>query len=210
MLFFNQKKGKQEETKKNTNQNPKILEVNLIRGEVRISFDWNKNISVLLSVLFITAAFITEIYFGLDWWGQQEALKAQTLNASITQVNSDISKIQGKANEALTYKDKSVEVSRLLANHIYWTNFFSWLEKNTLSTVQFDSFTGTTDGIYNLNATAFSYAEASWQVKSFLSDPIVKKAEVLQVTSGSDKTKGAGQSVNFSINLQVNPDIFKK
>ena len=209
MLFFNQKKGK-EETKKNTNQNPKILEVNLIRGEVKISFDWNKNMFVLVLVLLITAAFITEIYFGLDWWGQQEAIKAQSLDASITQVNSDISKIQSKANEALAYKDKSIQVSSLLANHIYWTNFLSWLEKNTLSTVQFDGFTGTTDGIYTLNAHAFSYAEASWQVKSFLSDPIVKKAEVLEVTSGSDKTKGAGSNVNFSITLQVNPTIFNK
>jgi hypothetical protein len=210
MLFFNQKKGKPTETKKNIAQNPKILDVNLIRGEVRIGFDWNKNILILLVVLLITAAFITEIYFGLDWWVGQEATKAQTLTASISQINSDIKKIQSKADEALVYKAKSVEVSRLLSSHIYWTNFFNWLEKNTLSTVQFDGFSGRTDGVYSLNAKALSYAEASWQVKSFLSDPIVKKAEVLQVNSISSKDKSSGVGVTFPINLELDPAIFKK
>jgi len=210
MLFFNQKKGKKEETKKNTNQNPKILEVNLIRGEVRISFDWNKNISILVMVLLITSAFITEIYFGLDWWGKQEALKAQSLTEGITKTTTDINKIQSKADEALTYKQKSIEVGMLLNKHIYWSNFFNWLEKNTLSTVKFEGFTGGTDGGYTLNANALSYSEASWQVKSFLSDPIVKKAEVFQVASAATKDKGAGSGVNFTINLEVNPDIFKK
>lgn len=210
MLFFNQKKNKQKEIKKNIAQNPRILDVNLIRGEVRIGFDWNKNILILLVVLLIIAAFITEIYFGLDWWVGQEAAKAQTLTASISQVNSDIKKIQSKADEALIYKAKSVEVSRLLSSHIYWTNFFNWLEKNTLSTVQFDGFSGGIDGVYSLNAKALSYAEASWQAKSFLSDPLVKKAEVLQVNSISAKEKGSSAGVTFPISLELNPAIFKK
>ena len=210
MLFFNQKKGKQEETKKNIDQNPKILEVNLIRGEVKISFDWNKNISILLVVLLITGAFLTEIYYGLDWWGQQEVAKAQVLKDSIDKVNIDISKIKSKADEALTYKDKSVEVSYLLSNHVYWSNFFNWLEKNTLSTVQFDGFSGKTDGIYNFGAKALSYAEASWQVKAFLNDPFVKKVEVTQVSSTASKEKGSGSGVSFGIHLEVDPKIFNK
>jgi hypothetical protein len=51
MLFFKPKKGQSEETKKDELQNPRILEVNLIKSEVKISFDWNKNISILMVAL---------------------------------------------------------------------------------------------------------------------------------------------------------------
>jgi len=212
MLFFKQKKNNQNEALKNALQNPKILEVNLIKGEVKIAFDWNKNISVLLLVLFITGVFIGEIYFGLDWWEKQETIKAQSLDSSISQVNSDISKIKSKADEALAYKDKSVEVSKLIDNHIYWTNFFNWLERNTLSTVKFDSFTGDTSGNYSLNASALSYAEVSWQVKAFLNDPIVKKVDVLTVDSimSKDKNKPTAQGVGFNLSFELDPKIFKK
>ncbi len=212
MLFFKPKKGKKEETKKNILQNPKILEVNLIKDEVKISFDWNKNISILMVVLFITGIFVAEIYFGLDWWEKQEVARAQTIENDILKVNRDISKIKGAADEALTYKDKSAELSRLLDEHIYWSNFFNWLEKNTLSTVKFDSFSGDTKGKYSLNAKALSYAEVSWQVKAFLNDPLVKKVDVLSVNSSLSKDKGktSDSGVNFSLGFELDPAIFKK
>jgi len=211
MLFFKSKKENQEKIQKNIFQNPKILEVNLIKDEVRISFDWNKNISVLLFVLFIAGFFIAEIYFGLDWWEKQEIAKAQSLNDNISQVNREISKIKATADEALAYKDKSVEVGRLLNEHVYWSNFFSWLEKNTLSTVKYDGFSGNTDGIYSLSAKAYSYAEVSWQVKALAKNEFVKNIEVLSVLSGkTGKLKTAESGVNFSLSFELNPDIFKK
>lgn len=212
MLFFKPKQGKKEEPKKNLLQNPKILEVNLIKDEVRISFDWNKNISILMVVLFITGIFVAEIYFGLDWWEKQEIARAQTLENDILKVNRDISKIKGTADAAITYKDKSLELTRLLNEHVYWSNFFNWLEKNTLSTVKFDSFGGNTEGKYSLNAKALSYAEVSWQVKAFLNDPFIKNVEVLSVNSAisKDKGKSAETGVNFSLTFELDPAVFKK
>ncbi len=212
MLSFKRKTGKNEEPKKNLLQNPKILEVNLIKDEVRISFDWRKNLSILLVVLFIAAAFITEIYFGLELWEQQENQKVETLEKNIIVVNRDISKIKATADEALSYKDKSIELSRLLNEHIYWTNFFNWIEKNTLSTVKFDAFSGDTKGVYSFSATALSYAEVSWQVKAFLNDPIVKKVDVSSVNASISKEKGkeANNGVTFSLSFELNPDVFKK
>ncbi|MEI6529758.1 MAG: hypothetical protein WCN88_05200 [Candidatus Falkowbacteria bacterium] len=212
MLFFKPKKGTKEETKKNLLQNPKILEVNLIKDEVKIAFDWNKNISILMVVLFIASIFVAEIYFGLDWWQKQELVEAQSIENDIIKVNRDISKIKGTADEALSYKNKSIEVGRLLDSHIYWSNFFNWLEKNTLSTVKFDSFGGSTNGLYSLSAKALSYAEVSWQVKAFLADPMVKKVEVLSVNSSlmNSKTKSLDAGVNFALSFELDPAIFKK
>lgn len=213
MLFFKRKKSnKKEEIKKNVLQNPKILEVNLIRDEVRISFDWNKNLSVLMAVLFVVGIFVVEIYFGLNVWEKQELVKIQALSDDITTLNREMSNIKSKADEALAFKDKSIELGRLLNEHIYWSNFFNWLEKNTLSTVKYDGFGGNTKGTYSLNAKALSYAEVSWQVKAFLNDPIVKKVEVLSVNSAlsKDKEKAGETGVSFSLSFELNPEVFKK
>jgi hypothetical protein len=213
MLFFKRKKSnKKEEIKKNILQNPKILEVNLIRDEVRISFDWNKNLSILMAVLFVVGIFVVEIYFGLNLWEKQELVKIQALSDDITTLNREMSNIKSKADEALAFKDKSIELGRLLNEHIYWSNFFNWLEKNTLSTVKYDGFSGNTNGTYSLNARALSYAEVSWQVKAFLNDPIVKKVEVLSVNSAlsKDKEKAGETGVSFSLSFELNPEVFKK
>lgn len=214
MLFLKRKKSsKKEEVKKNILQNPKILEVNLIRDEVRISFDWSKNISILTIVLFVVGVFIIEIYSGLNLWEKQELVKIQALNADTAKVNREISNIKDKADEALAFKDKSAELGKLLDKHVYWSNFFNWLEKNTLSTVKYDGFTGDTGGSYTLNAKALSYAEVSWQVKAFLADPIVKNVEVLNVNSSLSKDNRGQTSetgVTFSLNFTLDPEVFKK
>ena len=211
-MFFSKQKKIKIDLKKNLLQNPKILEVNLIKDEVRIGFDWNKNISILLLVLFIACIFIGEIYYGLDWWEKQESLRSQSLAADVAKVNSEINQIKTGSDAALVFKDKSNELGRLLNEHIYWSNFFSWLEKKTLSSVTYSNFTGDTKGVYALSAKASNYAEVSWQVKAFLDDKMTKKVEVLNVAlvSIKEKEKTVGKGVSFSLNLEVDPEIFKK
>lgn len=217
MLFLKPKKGNKEFIKKNSAQNPKILEVNLIKGEVRISFDWQKHLALVIFVFVIAGAFIVEIYFGLDLWAKQERTKADVLTVEIIKVSQEIKDIQTKADAALLYKEKSSEVSRLLDNHVYWSGFFDWLEKNTLSSVEFAEFSGDLDGVYELEATASSYQDVSWQVKALSDSPFVKKVEVLKAEAAESKgetinevTFAGKRIINFSLQLEVNQDLFKK
>lgn len=53
-------------------QNPKILEVNLIRDEMPVVFDFKKHISTLFFALLVAVLFVAEIYFGLNWWSAYE------------------------------------------------------------------------------------------------------------------------------------------
>lgn len=215
-MFFSKQKKTKENPKGNPLQNPKILEVNLIRDEVKIGFDWGRNLSLLILILFIAVLLVAEVYYGLNWWEQQENLKSQELAGEVSKVNQEISQIKNKSDEALSYKDKSNELGKLLNNHIYWSTFFNWLEKNTLNTVSYGGFSGDTTGIYALSAKAMSYAQVSWQVKVFSDSALVKKVEVLDVTAASAKNdnkdtgKDADKGVNFSIKLDVDPVIFRK
>ena len=208
MFLQKGKLNKKEEVKKHELQNPKILEVNLIKEEAEISFDWNKNLMVLVLVLFLAGLLVTEVYFGLNWWETQEAAQLQVLSDKVVKLDSEAVVLKKSASAALSYKEKSAVFTDLLNNHIYWSNFFSWLEKNTLSSVRYEGFAGSIDGVYSLSATADSYADISWQVKAFLNDPIVQQVQVVNAASAKSKTKA--NRVSFSILLKVNPTIFKK
>ncbi len=208
-MSFLQRRPQKAADKKENLQNPKILEVNLIKDEARVVFDWNKNLSLLFLVLFIAALLVVEVYIGLNWWEKEESANSQTLDTNVATVVREIAAIKNQADNALTYKTKSVLVNDLLNNHVYWTNFFNWLEKNTLSTVKYDGFNGDLSGNYSLAATAATYSQASWQVKAFLDDPLTRSVDVSTVSAGSGISRDAGPGVNFSLLLQVNPEIFK-
>jgi hypothetical protein len=98
----------------------------------------------------------------------------------------------------------------LLNNHLYWSNFFSWLEKNTLSSVKYGGFSGDLSGLYTLGASAQSFADVSWQVKNFLNDPLTRQVEVMSASATKGKNKGQSGIVNFDLVLQVKPEIFRK
>ncbi len=220
MIFSKTKKDKKDEKSKSNPQNPRILEVNLIKGELRVVFDWKSNLVVLAFTLFFVFVFVFEIYAGLGFWAEQEKKRADSLNVDISKIGVEINKVKDKADEAMNYRDKSVELGKLLGNHIYWSNFFSWIEKNTLSTVKFTSFSGDTKGVYTLEAQAFSFSEVSWQVKAFLNDPFVKKVSVTDVSSSNKDSKDkntalnkadqSSKSVNFTLSFELEPGIFKK
>lgn len=198
-------------------KNPDILGVNLVKDEVIILFDWNKHLFITLLVLVLTGLFVFEIYLGLDYWEERESQKAIAIEKETSQLKEDIVDLTNKSQDALSFKDKSAAFSDLLNNHVYWTRFFTWLESNTLNTVKYNGFSGDLSGSYTLGATAPSFAEASWQVKVLTNSDEVKNVSVNSVTSNADISEDEQiieeletETVSFSINLEINPEIFKK
>ena len=179
---------------------------------MKVSFDWGKNFSVLFLVLLVAGLLIAEVYFGLNWWAEREDLKAQELAGEIAKVTQETNKMKNESAEALSYKDKANSLGQLLQNHVYWSTFFSWLEKNTLNSVSYAGFSGDISGKYDLAAKALSYAQASWQAKVFLDSSLVKKVDIAEVSSLTAKNFNGPDNVgvNFSIQLEVDPIIFRK
>lgn len=208
MFLQKRKLNKQNDKKTPELQNPKILEVNLIRDEATVSFDWSKNILVLVVVLFLAGLVVAEVYYGLQRWQEQEMAQVQVWSDKVAKLDAEASVLKKTASAAVSYKDKSAIFNDLLNNHIYWSNFFAWLEKNTLSSVRYDGFSGGLGGTYSLSATADTYADISWQVKAFLNDPLVESAIVTSAAPVKSETKTG--RIGFSIVLKVKPSIFKK
>lgn len=213
--MFNLKIKKNKKTaiaNSDSSQNPKILEVNLIKNEMRVDFDWNQHLSTLLFAVIVTALFVAEIYFGLNWWTNYENERVLTSEAKFNQVSADIRSYKTKSDEILAFKERVDAANSLLDNHIYWTNFLNWLEKNTLSTVTYSGFSGKSDGIYDLSASTNAFREVSWQTRAFLADPAVVSVKVDEASmqAGDDATEDAGMAkVNFNLSLEVDPKLFK-
>ena len=191
-------------------QNPKILEVNLIKDEERVGFDWSRNFLFLGLVIVLAGLLVAEVYFGLDWWAEQEEARLAPLIAEVDRLNAATAKLNNEVAAALSYKDKAAAFSVLLDEHVYWSQFFSWLEKNTLNTVKYEEFSGNLSGLYTLKAVAPSLSEVSWQASAFLKDPAVEQVAIREAGLEGGEELNAADQFSFDIMLKVKRDIFKK
>lgn len=192
-------------------QNPKILEVNLIRDEMPVVFDFKKHISTLFFALLVAVLFVAEIYFGLNWWSVYENSRLEKSQNRFNTVSEEIRQMKSASDQVSSFKQRVELTDFLLKRHIYWSNFFTWLESNTLSSVSYNGFEGTIDGEYELEATTEAFRDISWQSRVLLADPLVISARInsgsSEVEDKDEAPKEAGE-ISFSIGLKVKPDIF--
>lgn len=193
-------------------QNPKILEVNLIRDEMPAVFELKKHAGSLFFAILVTVLFVAEIYLGLNWWSTYENSRLEKSQTRFNTVSEEIRQMKSASDQVNAFKQRVDLADSLLSRHVYWSNFFTWLESNTLSSVNYKSFDGTVDGEYELEATTNAFRDISWQSRLLLADPNVISAHV-DSGSGerSENEEGVVEdgAISFSINLKVKPDLFK-
>ncbi|HTW96869.1 MAG TPA: hypothetical protein VMD74_04410 [Candidatus Methylomirabilis sp.] len=181
-----------------------VPEVNLVRGEIIKYFDWQKGILALMIAIFLSLTVLSLTYWGISWWAvNKQNAQSNTHLQEYYRIDKEIKTLEPRVEEVVKFKNKLEVMNFLLARHIYWTNFFTFLEKNTLSDVFFSNFNGNLSGGYALSATADSLNAIDGQVKKFLSNPEITSASV---GAGSI----SGESVNFSISFSIDPKIFLK
>jgi hypothetical protein len=185
-----------------------VLEVNLVKGEIVKFFDWQRGILLLLVSVFASAAVISLAYWGISSWGSS---KQNTQNSTYLQdyykVNKEIKDLEPQMNEVMKFKARLDSVNFLLARHIYWTNFFNFLEDNTLSNVYFSNFTGDINGSYVLSATTDSLDAIDAQIKKLLVNSDIMKT---RVDSASVIGESGKPIVSFSLSFALAPKIFLK
>lgn len=194
-------------------ENPKVLEVNLIKESTRASLNWGRNFFRLFVSFLIALLFITEIYWGLTWWGGQEDDRSNKLIDDLKKVSQETRLVKAQGEEFLIFKDKVSSLQALLNGHVYFSNLFSWFERYTLSSVFFDGFTGDTKGAYSFSATAQNYSDVSYQVKTFKDASETMAVEVPNVNALQSKDKDGrilSGIVAFPLSIKINPQIFKK
>lgn len=218
--MFNLKLQKNKEKGKSAynSQNPKILEVDLIRGEMPVSFDLKRHAGTLILAILIAAIFVAEIYYGLNWWSEYENKRLDKSQQRFMAISEEIKQMNDQSKQINDFKERVGLADSLLSNHIYWTNFFNWLESNTLSSVNYQGFSGSIDGEYELEAMTKAFRDISWQSRVFLADPqvIAVSIDSASDSGGPEEEADDGDNndqdlgdISFSVSLKVTPEIFE-
>jgi hypothetical protein len=186
-----------------------LLETNLIKDEIEIDFNWKKDLVIFCILLGVVIIFIIESYIVLTIWkNKKEIENSYYLETEITQITTEVNDLQSKYNEAIEFQNKLNLSSQVLNRHIYWTNFFSFLEKNTLkNNIYYKSFTGDIYGQYVLPTVSNNVLATNFQSKTFSANPSVNSASISDEEIINEEA-GNKTFVNFNLNLDLKPIIF--
>lgn len=203
--------------KKISESNIKIGEgieaTNLIAGEDTIIIDWNKNMLFLALAVF-AGIFVIVVLYGFEYFNEQKAsLAGQELSQEILALRQQKDKAISNAKTVDALWSKVQKVRALVGRHVYWTNFFKFLEDNTLAEVYYSSgLSGTADGTYSFSVAGPNFATVSKQIKVFKNSEFVEEVSVGEASleEDIDPEKIYQKRVVFDLQLKVKPDIFLK
>jgi hypothetical protein len=187
-------------------ENPEILDIDLIKDEVPVIFEKKKNLYTLGAFIILALFLVFEVYFFLYSWERQEIRKkALALQEEITRLDQEIAVAKTQATPAIEFKNQINSAAPIFGGHVYWTNLFSFLEKNTLADVYYSGLTGDTSGNYLLHSWVKDFRAISFQLKTVLADGHTADAKI-----SNEKVVGGDQNlgVTFDFGLSIKSKIF--
>lgn len=184
-----------------------VLETNLIEGEIITFFDWHKKIIILINAVIVPVFLIGVIYLGLMYYQKQNQVKIQEQAKKFNELTAEIKKEETGMKEITDFKTRLKLVSQIFAKHIYWTNFFKFLEDNTIKDIYYTGFSGDTGGDYSLDVIASRFSNIFEQVEALKNNQKITDVQ----TIGGDSIPGsaAGKTgVKFNLNFSILKSIF--
>ena len=195
--------------KKKVVDNLDLLETNLIKDEIEIIYNWKKDLSIFFVLFLIVAVFVAESYIFLyNWKKQKEIENSYYLQTEITATELKANNLKDQYIKAIEFKRRLELSSAVLNNHVYWTNFFNFLEKNTLKdNIYYRSFSGDVYGEYILPAVSNDVLAVNFQSKVFSDNPNINSSAINEEEIINDEDTGKTH-INFNFNFNLNPKIF--
>jgi len=192
-----------------------VLETNLIKGELASFFNWKKGILILVAYSLASGFIVAGLYGGLLFWEKQIKQERSVYSSRIRDLDEKVIKpLEKEAKKILSEQKRLKLAEALLKKHIYWTNFFEFLENNTLPNVYYNSdFSGNIDGQYFLSARSKDFKTILEQVDVMRENENVKEIAVdggSVVVSNDKENLAKSGGVEFKLKLVVDPSIFTK
>ncbi len=209
-----------------------ISQTNLVKDRAVVFIDWRHYLLSLLNS-FLLALIILGMFYGyLLLLGERKMQEVRDNSQKLAELNKQIAGVEDNMDDVFSFQRKIKLVKVLISQHIYWTNFFAFLEKNTLPNVHYSSFNGSIDGRYKLKAQTDSFTSIANQLLILKQNPYVLTAKTnggdisydqvqpdnSQNEAGPQSENGASQesimppvsqsTVSFDLELNIKPDIF--
>ena len=195
-----------ESTPKNETRQ-RVLETNLIQGELVTFFDWRSKITITLGAILIPLFIVGAIYYSLVFYQKSSQANNLAQAQKFVELEQNIKKEETGLKEISDFQARLKIISKVFRQHLYWTNFFKFLEDNTIKDVYFINFDGDTSGNYAMDALTANYSSIAEQVNIFKNSKKITAvlAEGGEMVAGDDKNKSL---VKFILNFSISKNIF--
>ena len=186
---------------------PRVLATNLIRGEIVTFFDWQKKVAALAKAILIPMVLIGLVYLGLIYYQKQSQARMEEQIKKYDDLTAEVKQEEVGLSEIIGFQARLKVVSQIFSKHIYWTNFFKFLEDNTIKNVYYTGFDGDTGGNYSLDAMTKRFSDISRQFDVLKSNGKITEVKTIggEAVSGND-SKQTG--VKFNLGFSVLKNIF--
>ena len=188
------------------------LKTNLIKEDITTYVNWKKNIIFVLTGLIFVVFVIGGFYVQLIYEEYKFDMESKGLDSEIEILNVKINDIEKQNEEIGEFQKKLSITSGLLDNHVYWTNFFKFLEENTLSNSYYtSSISGDVVGVFNFEVITEDYKSIDDQLRVLAGNEYVLEANTSSgaINEEGEKSEKLRDGVSYSLELKLSPDIFK-
>jgi len=185
-----------------------LLITNLIKGQESTFFNWSHAVAInVISAIFIVLIIAGSwVYLDMEEKKIEEGISSAAGNVAAKQ--TEIINLKKEMSSIDGLREKMKAAKNIIDNHIYWTNFFSYLEKNTLPGVYYSEFSGDLSGEYAIPAGTGEFRNFISQMENWQQE----NEYTIAATSGGAEVNQSGKedAVSFELELKVNPEIFLK
>lgn len=190
------------------------LKTNLMSEDSMMFFDWKMNIINLLIAVSVSVLVVGGVYAWLSNMEGKVSRAGDELVEEIKALDDETKELQKNMGKVDKFQKKLSLSAKLLEKHIYWTNFFDFLEESTLKNVEYvDGFAGDTKGEYTISTESRTYSEIDDQVDTLNNSKYIKNAKVVEAglqVVGRQGTESFKSSVAFVLTFEADKEIFYK
>ncbi len=194
---------------------PQLVNVNLLPNAIQQPLHQRSPLYRLLRLGSVTMLMCTIMYLALVAYQGIFIVRTQSTLTELTGLDDQIlayRQLQADINDT---NHTLTSIQALLDDHIYWSQWFTYLEGATLPTVYYVGFSGSANGVMNLQAVAPDFATITQQIAVFEALPEVNTVSVSNAQHGEDSFATATGNTNttststvlFNIGLQVDPSV---
>jgi hypothetical protein len=189
-------------------ENPKIIETNLLSDKLNL---YNYKGEIITAILFVllSCILVASLYGLLFYWQKNKLAKIEAEEQKMKTILNDIKVAKERVAKADNFNSKLKPVIEILNGHIYWTNWFAFLERNSLKDLKISNFVKDVSGNYQLNSTVKKYGQIGEVLTAFRQNGSVLKAEA---NAGQMKKNEIDHTseVSFVLDLVVDQSLFLK
>ncbi|MFA5021888.1 MAG: hypothetical protein WC508_02330 [Patescibacteria group bacterium] len=190
-----------------------ILDVNLIPAELgkRPELELGKRLFASGAVILGFILLIAAGYLGITWYQVKVTQDISGVESRIETLDQEIVQYEKDKQVALDMQQSLESVRQLLNQHVYWTNFFNLLEKNTIGEVKYVNFSMAGQNKLVISAFGKDYHSVAKQLIAFQkATDFVKNVKIDAASAEIDPETGNYTGVNFNIDLEFQPNVFLK